>query len=74
MKADFPYLEVPADLIFGRPDAAGTRIYRRQGSDEEHLTWLVAVSTLCNNALVSPGMAWYFVTTSNTVWVLPSRS
>ena len=57
MNKDFKYLEVPAGLepLVGKPDP-DTRIYRRQGSDEDSGPWFDA---LCEHfpgeGFVSPG-------------------
>jgi len=57
MNKDFKYLEVPAGLepVVGKPDP-DTRIYRRQGSDEDSGPWFDA---LCEHfpgeGFVSPG-------------------
>ena len=57
MNKDFPYLDVPASLkpIVGVPDPE-TRIYRREGSDEESGPWFDA---LCEHfpgeGFISPG-------------------
>ena len=57
MNKDFPYLVVPASLkpVVGVPDAE-TRIYRREGSDEESGPWFDA---LCEHfpgeGFISPG-------------------
>jgi hypothetical protein len=57
MNNDFPYLEVPASLkpIVGEPDRE-TRIYRREGSDEDSGPWFDA---LCRHfpgeGFISPG-------------------
>ena len=57
MNKEFPYLDVPASLkpIVGVPDPE-TRIYRREGSDEESGPWFDA---LCEHFLgegfISPG-------------------
>jgi hypothetical protein len=57
MNKDFKYLEVPASLepIVGKPDP-DTRIYRREGSDEDSGPWFDA---LCEHfpgeGFVSPG-------------------
>jgi hypothetical protein len=57
MKKDFKYLEIPASLkpFIGEPDP-DTRIYRREGSDEESGPWFDALGEhLSGEGFVSPG-------------------
>jgi hypothetical protein len=57
MKKDFRYLEIPASLkpFIGEPDP-DTRIYRREGSDEESGPWFDALGEhLPGEGFVSPG-------------------
>jgi len=57
MKKDFKYLEIPASLkpFIGEPDP-DTRIYRREGSDEESGPWFDALGEhLPGEGFVSPG-------------------
>ncbi len=57
MNKDFPYLVIPASLkpLIGEPDPE-TRIYRREGSDEESGPWFDALGEhLPGEGFVSPG-------------------
>ncbi len=57
MNKDFPYLVIPASLkpLIGEPDP-DTRIYRREGSDEESGPWFDALGEhLPGEGFVSPG-------------------
>jgi hypothetical protein len=57
MNKDFKYLEIPASLkpFIGEPDP-DTRIYRREGSDEESGPWFDALGEhLPGEGFVSPG-------------------
>ncbi len=57
MNKDFKYLEVPAGIepIVGKPDP-DTRIYRREGSDEDSGPWFDALCEhLPGEGFVSPG-------------------
>ena len=57
MKKEFKYLEIPASLqpLIGEPDP-DTRIYRREGSDEESGPWFDALGEhLPGEGFVSPG-------------------
>lgn len=57
MKSDFPYLVIPDRLkpIVGEPDP-GTRIYRKEGSDDEVGPWYEAIcECFPDDSFVSPG-------------------
>ena len=57
MNKEFPYLVIPASLkpLIGEPDPE-TRIYRREGSDEESGPWFDALGEhLPGEGFVSPG-------------------
>jgi hypothetical protein len=57
MNKDFPYLEIPESLkpIVGEPDP-DTRIYRREGSDEESGPWFDAICQhFPDDGFISPG-------------------
>ncbi len=57
MNSDFPYLEIPKGLeaVIG-PSDAGTRMYRRSGSDEEVGPWFDAIGeAFPEDSFVSPG-------------------
>ncbi len=55
MQTAFPFVEIPTELypIVGAPDS-GTRIYRRDGSQEESAIWFDAVTDIIGPS-VSPG-------------------
>lgn len=55
MQTDFPFVEIPPALqpIVGSPDP-GTRIYRRDGSQEESAAWFDAITDVIGPS-VSPG-------------------
>ncbi len=55
MQTDFPFAAIPVDLypIVGQPDPS-TRIYRRDGSQEESAVWFDAITDLIGPS-VSPG-------------------
>jgi hypothetical protein len=55
VQTDFPFVEIPAALqpIVGSPDP-GTRIYRRDGSQEESAVWFDAITDVIGPS-VSPG-------------------
>ena len=66
MKKDFKYLEVPASLkpFIGEPDP-DTRIYRREGSDEESGPWFDALGEhLPGEGFVSPGAVMMYAPVS----------
>src|SRR5208282_2950522 len=57
METDFPYLVIPDRLkpIVGEPDA-GTRIYRREGSDADVGPWYDAIcECFPDDRFISPG-------------------
>lgn len=55
MQTDFPFVEIPTELepVIGRRDP-GTRIYRRDGSQEESAAWFDLVTDVIGPS-VSPG-------------------
>jgi len=55
MSTDFPFVEIPEELypVLGTPDP-GTRIYRRDGSQEESAAWYDLLHEVIG-ASVSPG-------------------
>ncbi|MEY2510792.1 MAG: hypothetical protein QOE26_1555 [Verrucomicrobiota bacterium] len=55
MQTAFPFVQIPLELfpILGAPDA-GTRIYRRDGSQEESAVWFDALTEVIGPS-VSPG-------------------
>lgn len=55
MDTKFPFVNVPSELwhVVGEPDG-DSRVYRRQGTQEEVGAWYEAVTTLAGD-LVSPG-------------------
>lgn len=58
MTTDFPFEEVPQKYkkIIGEPDP-GTRLYRREGSQEDYEAWFKTVHDICAEGMVSPGGA-----------------
>lgn len=57
MQTDFPFIEIPEELypIVGKPDP-GTRLYRRDGSQEEASVWFELLTEIIGPS-VSPGGA-----------------
>jgi len=55
METEFPFAEIPPELwpVVGKPDE-GSRIYRREGSEEEAGVWFDALVDIIGNS-VSPG-------------------
>ena len=55
MQTEFPFVQIPEELypIIGTPDP-GTRIYRRDGSQEEGAIWFDALTAMIGPS-VSPG-------------------
>ena len=65
MTTKFPLEEVPEELkeIIGDPDP-GTRLYRKEGTQEEYEEWFRAVNAICEEGAVSPGGANMFAPVS----------
>jgi len=57
VQTDFPFIEIPEELypIVGKPDP-GTRLYRRDGSQEEASVWFELLTEIIGPS-VSPGGA-----------------
>ncbi|MEO7931535.1 MAG: hypothetical protein ABIT76_00105 [Chthoniobacterales bacterium] len=55
MQTDFPFVEIPTELysLVGKPDS-GTRMYRRDGSQEEAAAWFELITEIIGPS-VSPG-------------------
>jgi hypothetical protein len=55
MQTDFPFVQIPAELecVVGKPDP-GTRMYRREGSQEESSVWFDLLTEIIGPS-VSPG-------------------
>lgn len=55
MQTDFPFVQIPPELepIIGKPDP-GTRMYRRDGSQEESAAWFDLLTEVIGPS-VSPG-------------------
>jgi hypothetical protein len=55
VQTDFPFVQIPEELypILGAPDP-GTRVYRRDGSQEESAVWFDAITEVIGPS-VSPG-------------------
>lgn len=60
MSTGFPYLAVPAELkaVFGEP-VPGTRIYQREGPQEETSYWSDAVFSLAGPCVSPGGVSMY---------------
>lgn len=60
MQTDFPYLEVPEEFfpIVGKPDE-GTRVYRRDGAQEESGPWFDVVSEIAGESISPGGVGMY---------------
>lgn len=60
MNTTFPYVKIPEDLknVFG-PRQDGTRIYRKEGAEEEAGAWFDAVHELLGSTVSPGGVAMY---------------
>lgn len=57
---EFPYVEVPEELwpMIGKPDE-GTRIYRKDGSEEECAPWFDLVCEIARDTVSPGGVSMY---------------